>query len=148
MKRLSLVCLILAVLTLPAYPLSNDNQAIYNKLDEIKNALGGGASSTSFTDGSHKTQVTKQVGAANLDNGQVAASTTAGTLIAARATRRSATIKNTDAAITVYVGKATVTAANGMEIKAGQSINIDTTALIQVIAASGTPSVAYIETYD
>lgn len=148
MKRLSLVCLILAVLTLPAYPLSNDNQAIYNKLDEIKNALGGGASSTSFTDGSHKTQVTKQVGAANLDNGQVAASTTAGTLIAARATRRSVTIKNTDAAITVYVGKATVTAANGMEIKAGQSINIDTTALIQVIAASGTPSVAYIETYD
>lgn len=87
-------------------------------------------------------------GAANYANGQVAASTSAATLVAARATRRSVTIKNTDGAITVYIGAATVTAANGVPLKAGESIAVDTTALIQVIAASGTPSVAYMETYD
>lgn len=111
--------------------------------------LPSGASTAALqTDGTQKVQVTRQIGAANYANGQVATSTTAGTLVAARATRRSVTIKNVDASITVYIGAATVTAANGMEIKAGQSINIDTTALIQVIAASGTPAVAYIETYD
>lgn len=88
------------------------------------------------------------LGAANLNNGQVAASVTAATLVAARSTRRSVTIKNLDAAITVYIGKATVTAGNGMQLKAGESISVDTTALIQVIAASGTPTVAFMETYD
>lgn len=87
-------------------------------------------------------------GAANMANGQVTTSTTAATAVAARATRRSVTIKNTDTSITVYIGIATVTSSNGMPLKAGESISIDTTALVQVIAASGTPVVAYVETYD
>lgn len=87
-------------------------------------------------------------GAAFTANGQVTTSTTAGTAVAARATRRGVTIKNLDATITVYVGIATVSATNGMELKAGESIPLDTTALIQVIAASGTPKIAFIETYD
>jgi hypothetical protein len=87
-------------------------------------------------------------GAANYANGQVTASTTAATLKAANSTRRSIAIKNIDSAITIYVGGATVTASNGMPLKAGESISIDTTALIQVIAASGSPVVAYFETYD
>lgn len=90
----------------------------------------------------------KLAGAANMGHNQVAASTDAATLVAARAGRRSVTIKNLDAAIVVYVGKATVTAGNGMPLKAGESISIDWTGLIQVIAASGTPTVAYLETYD
>lgn len=90
----------------------------------------------------------KPTGAANIATGQVAASTTAATLVAARATRRGVLIKNLDAAIKVYVGPATVTAANGMELKAGESFVVDWTGLIQVIAASGTPAVAYLETYD
>lgn len=87
-------------------------------------------------------------GAANQASGQVATSTSAATFVAARATRRSVTLKNLDAVITVYVGPATVTSGNGMPLRAGESISIDTVALIQVIAASGTPSVAYYETYD
>ena len=89
-----------------------------------------------------------QKGASTLANGQVAASTTAGTLVASRATRRRVTIKNTDGTITVYVGIATVSAANGMPLLAGESITFDTTALVQVISASGTPTVAYVEEYD
>lgn len=88
------------------------------------------------------------VGAPNYANGQVATSTTAGTLIAVRATRRSVTVVNLDSAITVYIGAATVTSSNGFPLRAGQSISIDTTALIQVISASGTPTVAYMESYD
>lgn len=87
-------------------------------------------------------------GAANLANGQVALSTTAGTIKAANATRRSITITNLDGAITVYVGIATVTAANGMPLQPGQSISIDSVVLIQGLAASGTPNVAYMESYD
>lgn len=93
-------------------------------------------------------QAVKPPAAANYANGQVTATTTAATLKTARTTRRSITFINTDAAITVYIGAATVTAGNGFPLKPGQSISIDTVALIQVIAASGTPVVAYFETYD
>ncbi len=87
------------------------------------------------------------VGATNLNNAQVAASTTAGTLAIARATRVSCLVKNSDAAITIYVGKATVTAANGMPLKPGESFVFTFTGLIQVIAASGTPTVAIFDEY-
>lgn len=87
-------------------------------------------------------------GAANNAVSQVASSTTAATLAIARATRRSITIKNTDAAITVYVGPATVTAGNGMPLKAGESISKTWVGLVQVIAASGTPTVAIDDEYD
>ncbi len=89
-----------------------------------------------------------QPGAANTANGQVTASTTAATLIVARATRRYAIARNTDAALSGYLGIATVTAANGMPVKAGESVRLDTTALVQVLAASGSPVFAFIEFYD
>lgn len=91
---------------------------------------------------------TAPIGAPNYANGQVATSTTAATLVAARVTRRSVSIKNYDATITVYIGAATVTAANGYKLLAGESVSIDATGLIQVIAASGTPTVGYFESYD
>ena len=84
---------------------------------------------------------------ANQATGQVTATTLAATMVIARATRKSVLIRNTDAAISVYIGPATVSAVNGMLLKAGESVPVDTTALIQVIAASGTPVVAYYETY-
>lgn len=87
-------------------------------------------------------------GAANYANGQVTAGVTASTLVAARPTRRSVTIRNMDATISVYIGAATVSATNGFLLKANESVNVDSTALIQVIAASGTPIVAYLESYD
>lgn len=87
-------------------------------------------------------------GAANFATGQVTATTAAGTFVAARATRRSATLINADSTINIYVGPATVTAGNGLLLKPSQSVNVDTTALIQVLAASGTPTVTFIESYD
>lgn len=98
--------------------------------------------------GQSSVNILKQVGAAHAANGQITTSTAASTAVAARGSRRTVIIKNIDTTITVYIGIATVTAANGMELKAGESIALDTTALIQVIAVSGSPKIAYIETYD
>ena len=86
--------------------------------------------------------------APNYATGQVATSGTAGTLVAAKPTRRSVTVTNLDGAINVFVGPPTVTAANGFRLGPGLSHTFYTTALLQVIAASGTPSVAYVEYYD
>lgn len=94
------------------------------------------------------TSIENFIGANNLANGQVTATTVAGTLVAARPTRRTVVVKNLDLAISVCVGVATVTMANGMLLKAGESISIDSVVLIQVIAASGTPVVAWMESYD
>lgn len=91
---------------------------------------------------------TNRAGAPNMANGQVTASGTAGTLVASRATRRYVTVKNLDTSLTVYIGIATVTAGNGMPLKGGESVSLDFTGLIQVIAASGSPIVAYAEVYD
>ena len=98
--------------------------------------------------GTFSVQATKITAAGNMANGQVTTSTSAGTLVASRATRRSVTIRNTDSSISVYVGIATVTSVNGMLLKAGESISLDFTGLVQVISASGSPVVAYVETYD
>jgi hypothetical protein len=84
---------------------------------------------------------------ANVAVSQVTATTTAGTLAGARATRRSLVIKNTDAAITVYVGPATVTSGNGMPVKAGESLAVSWVGLVQVISASGSPVIALWDEY-
>ncbi len=89
-----------------------------------------------------------QAGAAHEANSQVATSTTAGTLIIARPTRRSCLIRNLDSSITVYFGAATVTAGTGMPLKAGESTVVTAVTLWQVIAASGTPTVAVVDEYD
>ncbi len=91
---------------------------------------------------------TTSTGAANLATGQVATSTTAATAVIARPTRTSVLIRNLDTTISVYVGPATVTSANGMLLKAGESCPFTFTGLIQVIAASGTPSIAYADEYN
>lgn len=86
-------------------------------------------------------------GAPNIASGQVTAGAAA-TLVAARATRRCVTVLNTDALLSVYIGPATVTSGNGMLLRAGVQVRIETTALIQVLAASGSPVVTYMEEYD
>ncbi len=82
-----------------------------------------------------------------LANGQVATSTTSAELVATRAQRSNCTVKNLDASITVWIGTGTVTTANGMELKAGESITLVTTAAINGRSASGTPTIAYVEEY-
>jgi hypothetical protein len=86
-------------------------------------------------------------GAAHAATSQVTTSTTAGTLAIARATRVSCLVRNLDASITVYVGKATVTSGNGTPLKAGESFAFTTQELVQVIAASGTPVVSVFDEY-
>jgi hypothetical protein len=87
-------------------------------------------------------------GAANVAVAQLATSTSAATLVAARATRRGVTIRNHDTSISVYVGPATVTASNGLLLKAGESVYVTWVGLIQVIAASGTPTVGTWDEWD
>lgn len=87
-------------------------------------------------------------GAANVANSQVATSTTAATLAIARATRVGLLIRNLDTSISVYIGKATVTSSNGMLLKAGESVVVTNVGLWQVIAASGTPTVAIVDEYN
>jgi hypothetical protein len=87
-------------------------------------------------------------GAANLNIAVITASTTAATLVIARATRRSVTIRNTDQAINVWVGPATVTSGNGWLLLPFESYTPTWTGLIQVIAASGSPIVVAWDEYD
>src|ERR1022692_34094 len=63
------------------------------------------------------------IGAANLASSQVTTSTSASTLAVARPTRTSVLFRNLDSTISVYIGPATVTAANGMLLKAGESVS-------------------------
>lgn len=93
-------------------------------------------------------KILKQQGAANSPTSQVTASTSAATLVAARATRRGLLIRNTDAAINVYVGPATVTSSNGMLLKPGESVPVTGVGLWQVIADSGAPVIAILDEYD
>jgi hypothetical protein len=90
----------------------------------------------------------KLTGAANYANGQVTAATASGALVAARATRRSVTIRNQDTTNSAYIGAGTVTSGNGFLLKAGESIAIDTVAAINCIRATADVALAYFETYD
>jgi hypothetical protein len=79
---------------------------------------------------------------------QEALSTTQEEVVPARLTRKRVIIKNLDTAIAVYVGfDDTVASTTGMELKAGESITLETTAAIWMEAASGTPTVSFLEEY-
>ncbi len=89
------------------------------------------------------------LGGTLMANGQVAATNVAATLVAARATRHSVTLRNLDATNSGFVGLATVATTNGMLLQALESMSVDFTGLIQVITATGTTAnFAYLETYD
>ncbi len=85
---------------------------------------------------------------ATITTGQVTASGSPATLVAANSTRAKLTVRNQDASLSVYVGPATVSSSNGALLKAGESRVFIGATLIQVIAASGSPVVDYVdETY-
>lgn len=130
-----------ADLTFSTPPQDTDNATILMQKQAVSLwALRGGFPGT--------VNIGNRQGAANIATGQVVASTTSGQLVASRATRRSVAIKNIDTAITVYYGAGTVTSATGFPLKPGESQSVDTVAAVNVIAPSGTPIVAYVETYD
>ncbi len=88
-------------------------------------------------------------GAPNLASGQVAATNVASTLVAARALRRSATLRNLDTSNSGWIGPAPIGSTNGMLLGPRDSISVDFTGLIQVITATGsTANFAYLETFD
>ena len=82
-----------------------------------------------------------------ITSAQSATSTTSAEAVAARPQRHRVVLKNIDASITIYVGTGTVTSANSIPLLAGESIALETTAAINALSASGTPSLAYIEEY-
>lgn len=84
---------------------------------------------------------------ANVASAQVTAGAVAGTLAIARATRCQVTFKNIDTSNTVWIGPATVTALNGMQLLAGQSITVRGSILWQVIAPAGSPIVCVTDEY-
>ena len=92
-------------------------------------------------------QRVSDIGASAIATGQVAPTGTAGTLLAARETRKRVTFVN-HGAVDVYIGPATVTTSNGLKLPPGASITLHMTALIQAITASGTGDVHYLEEYD
>ena len=69
--------------------------------------------------------------------GHVDVTASAATLLAARETRKYVTILN-QSNVTIYIGPATVTVANGFILAPGASITLSTTVLIQQIASSVT----------
>lgn len=116
-------------------------------------AITAGTGTTIATDertvGGSTVQIQRvdEIGGSTLANGQAAPTGTAATLVAARDTRKRLLLVNRGSQ-SVYVGIATVTTANGLEMKPGDSLELRTTALVQGITASGTGRVDYIEEYD
>jgi len=82
----------------------------------------------------------------SFSTGQVAPTTSAGTVVIARPTRRIVNIANRGA-VTVFLGPATVTTANGYSLLAGEAKDFVTGALIQGITASGTGSLHVADEY-
>lgn len=87
------------------------------------------------------------IGGTSVATGQVAPTTSAATLLAARETRRAATFLNTGA-VDVYIGPATVTTSNGFKLAPDAALTVETTQLLQAITASGTGAIAYVEEFD
>lgn len=85
-------------------------------------------------------------------NADTSVDTTAGgtQIVAARNSRRYVIIKNTHASITIYVGSSDETVAStlGMELKAGESMTLHTTAALKALAASSSVTVKTTEVYD
>jgi hypothetical protein len=95
--------------------------------------------------------ITGMWGANGYAAGQRAPGLVAEEVVPARDHRRSVHLKNMDAtSIVIYIGAgATMSAVAGsFPLAPGQTVELPTTAAIWAMAASGTPSLAYVEVYD
>lgn len=112
-------------------------------------ASGKNPNGTDYTMPVSGTVTSQPTGAPNLGNGQATAGAASGQLVAARATRRSVTVRNEHATDSIRIGAGTVSGANGFLLKAGESISLDTVAAVNGIRAGASDvTVSYIETYD
>lgn len=80
--------------------------------------------------------------------GQGTISTTAASLVAARAARKTITIENTSA-VAFYVGPTGVTATTGLLVPGvvGASVTVDSAAAFFAITASGSATASFLETF-
>lgn len=89
------------------------------------------------------------LGANNLAHGRSTAGAASGTVVPARSSRRSVTVRNIHATESCYIGAGTVTTANGFLLKAQESISIDTVVAVAAIRAGSVDvPIAYLEVYD
>lgn len=146
--------------TIPILAVDNGAEASFS-LDTTATLVGGGdataanqtlqitqETATNTLLGTTGIKVLKQQGAANLASSQVTSTAAAATLVIARPTRRSVLIRNLDTANSVWVGPATVTTGNGMQIKAGESCPFTWVGLIQVIDNGSHAAVGIADEYD
>lgn len=88
-----------------------------------------------------------EIGSTAIATSQGAPTNSAATLVAARETRKRVVFVNRGS-VSVFVGPATVTTGNGVEIKPGESLTSYSTALFQGITAAGTGNIHILEEYD
>lgn len=88
-----------------------------------------------------------EYGARQFASSTNALSTSAESVLAARPTRISAILLNIDAAITMYVGDASVDSTY-FPLRPGASMTVTSTAAVYAVAASGTPTLAIYEEYN
>lgn len=99
-------------------------------------------------DGTYQLGVAER-GAPNLATGQGTATTDAGTIVAARASRRSLLVVN-GSAVDIYLGGVALTAANGLLLTGteGAAVGMDYTGAVLGITSSGSAVYSYAEIYD
>lgn len=116
-------------------------------------AITAGSGTTIATDERTIASVAVQVqrvdeqGSTAFAAGQVTVTTTSGTLLAARDTRKSVAFVNRGS-YNVYVGTGTVTSSNGFLLQPGDAVTIRTTAQVNAISSTSSNQVHYIEEYD
>jgi len=116
-------------------------------------AITAGSGTTIGTDERTINSVAVQVqrvneqGGTAIANGQVTVTTTSGTLLAARDTRKACLFVNRGI-YDVYVGTGTVTSSNGLLLMSNDGVSIRTTAAINAISSGGSSVVHYVEEYD
>lgn len=96
-----------------------------------------------------KVQSTYEIGGTSIATGRATATTTSGSIISARDTRKVVILRslpsNTDV---VDVGPSGATSGSDFPLSPGDSVSIPTTAAIHADAASGSQVIAYIEVYE
>lgn len=115
---------------------------------DIRDLNSGTDSVSAVQSGTWNVGVTTQAGVANIATGQQALTTSAAQVVAPRATRRSVTIVNLSS-IDVYIGNTGVTDTTGQLLLGtkGTALTLETTTAVYAVAATGTPSVSYLEEY-
>jgi len=86
-------------------------------------------------------------GATSFAAGQVTVTTSSGTLLAARDTRKAVVFVNRGTT-NVHLGTGTVTSSNGFLLAPGDGVTIRTTAAVNAIATTSSATVHYVEEYD